>query len=821
MVRKILLLCTLGLILLISFPLQAQNINQQDFSKIKVDELTDAQIRQLIRQAEATGMGEDQLTNIATSRGMDPAEVQKLRVRVEQLKRSSDQPTTPRRTPRSVNSDDIDDDDQRSSKVEKKTDPRIDSIRALIFGASLFNNTTITFEPNLRLATPSDYQIGPDDEILIDIYGHSEASYQLKVTPDGTINIPLAGVVTVSGASMEQASSRIRAKLSNIYSGIRNGTTSVNISLGNIRSIKVVLTGEIVQPGTYTLPSVATVFNALYASGGPTENGSFRQIQVIRAGETIATLDIYDFLLYGSLKNNVRLQDQDVVRVPTYKTRVEVKGQTKRNGIFEMKYGETFSDLLRFAGDFNERAYKARVKVLKNTETEHQIEDVTSDLFDSYQPSSGDQYFVDEILERFKNRVTINGAVFRPGQYELNSGLTLQGLIMKAEGLKEDAFLTRGYILRIKNNLTSEMVSFNPGNILSGKDADISLKREDVVNIPSIFDLKEEYNLTISGEIRSPGVYNYAENTRLEDLIVQAGGFKEGATPTRIEISRRIRNSGPTTDTTRIAQVFHINVDKDLSLRDKGFILMPYDIVDVRASPGYQVQRTVQIQGEVVYPGNYTVESENERISDLIRRAGGLTRFAYQEGASLKRVGKRKTLLEQEKENLKVEQFENLQKKAADSSMVDIKSTVSRNDYVGIELPRIIEHPGQRYDLLLEDGDIINIPKQLQTVKISGEVLTPSSVVYIPSVNFKRYILQSGGFSAKALKKRSYIIYANGSVASTRKFLFFNNYPEVKPGSEIFVPEKDERRNNLSTTEIVAITTGLATIATLVFTILR
>lgn len=823
MLRKIWTCCLLGVLVFLSIPSIAQNINQQDFSKIRVEEMSDAQIRSFMKQVEASGFSEDQLEQVARAKGMEEAEIIQLRKRVDRIKvqernrRGKD--TEPGGRVVNMPDEEI---SSRSGKEQTNGEAKEKAEEGAlkIFGASLFANYNLTFEPNLRLATPADYQIGPDDEILIDIYGYSEASYQLKVSPEGYINVPLVGPISVANATIEQASARIRSKLSAVYPAIKSGATSVNISLGNIRSIRVILTGEIVKPGTYTLPSVATVFNALYASGGPSENGSFRTIQIIRAGTVIAVLDVYDFLLYGSLKNNVRLQDQDVIRVPTYRTRVTIEGQVKRPGIFEMVNGETLSGLLRFAGEFTEKAYTARVKVLKNTPTERRIEDITASGFDDYHPASGDHFFVDEILDRFQNRVQINGAVFRPGAYELSEGLTLSELIRKAEGLKEDAFPSRGYITRLKSDLTTEIISFSTLDIISGKIPDIPLKREDIIQIPSIFDLREAYTFTIDGEVRSPGTFPYSENNTLEDLILKAGGLKEGATSKRIEISRRVKNADPLSDTTVTAQVFYVTIDPQLKEASR-FVLEPFDIVNVRPAPGYQVQKQVRIEGEVLYPGNYTIANKNERISDLVKRAGGLTAFAYPEGASLKRTSESFTEADKEKESYKLRQFETLQKAASDSSEINLHDVSIRNNYVGINLPRILKRPHTNYDLLLEDGDVINIPKELQVVKVSGEVLSPNSVLYLPSKSFKSYVNQGGGFTSKALRKRSYIIYANGSVASTRKFLLFNNYPEVKPGSEIFVPRKEEKKNRLSTSEIVAISTGLATIATLIFTIIR
>lgn len=696
------------------------------------------------------------------------------------------------------------------------------SLRSKIFGKDLFANSSTTFEPNLRLATPLNYVIGTGDQILIDIYGYSEVSYQLEVSPEGNINIPYAGIVPVSGLTVEAATSRIKAKLSPIYTGLKSGNTKLSVAIGDIRSIKVILTGEVTKPGTYTLPSLATVFNALYSSGGPTENGSFRAIEIIRNGKKIATLDVYDFLLKGDLKNNIRLQDQDIVRIPTYINRVEIVGEVKRPAIFEMKSGENLQDLLNFAGGFTERAYQARIKVLKNTSTERKISDVVADAFSTYKPQSGDKFFVTEILDRFENRVSVEGAVFRPGQYELTPGLTVKQLLQNAEGLKEDAFKTRAYITRLTPKNDTEILSVNLDRILNGADPDVTLKREDVLYVSSIFDLREQYNLTIEGEVRNPGTFDYAKNTSLEDLIIQAGGFKESATPKRIEISRRVINqdSVAASATAKTADVFQIDVNRDLSSVASKFILKPYDIVVVRSAPGYEVQKMVRVEGEVLYPGTYSITRKDERISDLIRRAGGLTQLAYPKGASLKREGIIQNQLDKEKEEIKVEQFKKSQKDAKDTLNMELNNKVLRNSFVGIDLESILDKPGKRTDLFLEEGDIISIPKELQTVKVSGEVLSPNTVLYKKSKNFKQYINQAGGFSQKALRSRSYIMYANGSVRSTKKFLFFNNYPVVTTGSEIFVPKEEEKRK-MTAGETAALISGMASVGAILLGVMN
>ena len=545
-------------------------------------------------------------------------------------------------------------------------------------------------------------------------------------------------------------------------------------------------------------------------------------LEIIRSGKRVATLDVYDFLLSGDLKNNVRLQDQDIIRVPTYSKRVQIEGEVKRPAIFEMKSGENLNDLIRFAGGFTERAYKARVKVLKTTDTERKIEDVTSNQFNTYQPQSGDHFFVSEVLDRFANRVSINGAVFRPGQYELTQGLTLKQLIQKAEGLKEDAFLNRGYITRLGTDLQPQLLSFNVGQILNGQESDINLQREDQVEISSINDLKEEYKVQISGDVREPGTFDYAKNMNLQELIIKAGGFKESATPQRVEISRRVVNKDSVSGSSsaRTAQVFQVDINKDLSLNGADFTLQPFDIVVVRSAPGYEIQKQVRIEGEVLYPGTYTITSKNERISDIVKRAGGLTQLAYTEGASLKRNSAEKTELEKEQEQQKLLKFEKLQRDVKDTLSVDVTNKAVRNDFVGINLPKILEEPGKKEDLFLENNDVINIPKQLQTVKVSGEVLSPGTVVYSRNKGFKSYVGNAGGFSERALKRRSYIIYANGTVKSTSKFLFFNNYPAVKPGGEIFVPKKEEKRK-LSAGEVVGLTSGLASIGAIILGIIN
>jgi protein involved in polysaccharide export with SLBB domain len=829
-IKRVVFLLSLFTIMLVAAQAKAQSVNQQNFSNVRVDELTDDQIRQIVKQVENSGLPESQLEQMAAARGMQPSEIQKLRARVEAVKSKSSATGATDATIKGKDGsqsrsfegevEEVANADQK--KTETEADVALQSLKSKIFGKELFSNAATTFEPNLRLATPLNYVIGTADQLLIDIYGYSEVSYQLTVSPEGTINIPYAGVVPVAGLTVEAATARIKSRLSAIYSGLRTGNTKLSIALGNIRSIKVILTGEVMKPGTYTLPSLATVFNALYSSGGPTDNGSFRNIEIIRNGKKIAALDVYDFLLRGDLKNNVRLQDQDIIRIPTYEKRVEIVGEIKRPAIFEMKAGEDLNDLLGFAGGFTERAYQARIKVLQNTATERRVADIVSDAFGSHQPQSGDKYFVNEILDRFENRVSIQGSVFRPGEYELTPGLTVKQLVEKAEGLKEDAFKSRAFITRLTFDNNTELLSFDLGKVVNGTAPDISLKREDVISISSIFELREAYQVNIDGEVQRPGAFSFAENMSLEDLIQQAGGFKESATPQRIEISRRVINpdSAAISSSAKTAEVFQIDVNRDLSIEAAKFILQPFDQVIVRGAPGYETQKLVRIEGEVLYPGSYSITRKDERISDLIRRAGGLTQLAYEKGASLKRDGAMETILDQEKEDLKLLQFKKVQKEAKDTTAVDLENKVARNNFVGIDLERILDKPGRRQDLFLEEGDIISVPKQLQTVRVSGEVLSPNTVVYSKSKGFKQYINNAGGFSQKALRKRSYIIYANGAVKSTKRFLLFNNYPLVTTGAEIFVPKAEEKRK-MTAAETIGLVSGMASVGAILLGVMN
>jgi len=492
-----------------------------------------------------------------------------------------------------------------------------------------------------------------------------------------------------------------------------------------------------------------------------------------------------------------------------------MQGEVKRPAIFEPLPGETLQDIIGFAGGFTDNAYTGLIKVSQISDQQRRITDVAEADFKNYIPLRGDVYTVQSVLNRYENRVTINGAIFRPGEFELQKGLTLSQLITMASGLKEDAFMGLGTITRLKPDNTTETIGFNLGDLMNKSAADIPLQREDIVNIPSIFDLRDRYTVTINGSVRHPGTFAYADSLSVEGLIVEAGGFDAGASPKRVEVARRINNSNPTLRTGAIAQVFSISVDSLLSGRVH-FVLQPYDVVSVYALPGYEIQRTVKVEGEVLYPGYYTIKKKDEKISDIISRAGGLTAYADADGGTLRReniailgVDKNKA----DTTEIEAERIARLKKiKQGYRDSTSDEDIQQRNNYVGINLPGILKAPGTSIDLILDDGDVIRIPKQEQVVRVNGEVLYPSAIVYNPSESFKDYVLNAGGFSPEALRRGAYVVYPNGTVQGTRKFLFFNSHPAVKPGSEIYVPKKPVRRG-LSTTEVIGISSGVASLA--------
>ncbi|WP_461132848.1 polysaccharide biosynthesis/export family protein [Spirosoma lituiforme] len=702
--------------------------------------------------------------------------------------------------------------------------------RRKTFGYSLFNDPAMekTFEPNLNIATPRNYVVGPGDQLNIQMYGYSESDFSQTVSADGNVYFAQAtgvGPVSVSGLTVEQTKARIISRLSKRFVGLRSSSygaqnTFLEVSLGGtIRSIRVTVTGEAVRPGTYTLSSLSTVMNAIYQAGGPNDIGSYRKVQLIRNNRVAATLDLYDYLLNGIQRNDLRLQDNDNIRFTTFLEKVEITGTVKRANIFEMVPGETLERLLFYAGDFAAQAYKNRLKVTRLTDREVKVIDVTTPEFKTFVMQDGDVVNVERLLDRFENQVTIEGAVFRTGQYSLDNNRTLKQLITTAEGLKGDAFTGRITIVRTREDLAIENLSINLTDILAGTGPDIPLQREDQVIIPSRFDLVQQATVSILGEVNlpDPGM-PYMANMTLDDILLRAGGLKESAAASMVEVIRRKKDADPRSPSAQIAETFRFNVDRDLSINtdaNRTFILEPFDQIIVRRSPNYAIQTYAFVAGEVIIPGSYPIRTKDQKISDLVIQAGGLTPQAYVEGATLIRPVK----LSNEEIRRRQKAIEEIADNAAKTVVETEVISPATSEAIGIDLKRILAKPGSTEDILLQEGDTLRIPKLLETVRIQGEVQLPNTVKYRNGQTFQDYISQTGGFTSKSQRKRAFIIYANGSVDRTRKFMFFNLYPRVEPGSEIVIPKRSVVP--LTAQQILGSTVGIAgSLLTLVTTLL-
>ncbi|MDD6819670.1 MAG: SLBB domain-containing protein [Prevotella sp.] len=687
-----------------------------------------------------------------------------------------------------------------------------------VFGRDIFNNSNLTFEPSLNIATPVDYRLGPGDQLVIEVWGASQANITQKVTPDGYITIPDVGPIQVNGLTVQAASNKIRAKLSKIYSGM--GTTNVDlstdvkVSLGQIRTIQVNIMGEVAQPGTYALSSFSTVFHALYKAGGISQLGSLRNIKVVRGGRTVATVDVYDYILHGRSHSDIRLQEGDVILASPYDALVLVKGKIKRPMYYEMKRTESIRTLIDYAGGFTNDAYTSAVTVERNDEKERTICSVDDMNYGVFKVKDGDVVSVGAILDRYNNRIEIKGAVYRPGFYELGKEIsTVRDLITKADGLLEDAFTNRAVLHRENLDKTLEIISVNVKGVLDGTEPDITLQRNDVLFIPSKYDLEAKGTIEISGEVYSPGIFPYAENTKLEDLIIMAGGLTESASKVRVDIARRLNDPNSTKKQKEISKMFSFAVKDGFVVEgDPGFILEPYDQVFVRRSPGYTPKVNVSITGEVEFEGSYALNERNERLSDLIARAGGLTGFAYLKGARLERQLSEEEYL-QAKELLTMVASNN-QISGNDSIIIP---AVSRTYTVAIDLEKIMSNPHSSLDPVLQDGDAVIIPQLMTTVQVTGSVRKPNSVVYNPDMKLKDYISEAGGYAERARKSGTFILYPNGHIKELGRNA---SAKEIVGGAKIIVPQKGRSQWNLGTTlsTVATSVSMLAVIASLINT---
>ncbi|MCH5232051.1 MAG: SLBB domain-containing protein [Muribaculaceae bacterium] len=694
--------------------------------------------------------------------------------------------------------DNFDDDYSEESDVGKT-----------IFGHDIFNSNDLTFEPNVNIGTPQNYRLGPGDQVFIDIWGANEEHLKEIISPEGSIMIEQLGPVYLNGMSISEANKHIKSQFSKKYAGVNDEETDIQVTLGEARTIMVNILGEVEVPGTLLVSPFSSVFNALYLAGGVNDIGSLRNIQVLRNGRKVAGIDVYDYLLKGKSDGDILLQEGDVVIVPPYEQLVNVTGNVKRPMYYEMRPEETLADLLEYAGGFTGDAYSGMIRLERHTATENELYNVDRNDFQTYHLQDGDVVTIGTVLDRYSNRVELQGSVMRPGMYAISPNMTtVSELIALADGLEEDAYTGRALLYREGPELQLQVLALDLGAILSGREPDIELKKNDVLVISSMDEIIDRGTLTIDGQVANPGEYPYAENTTLEDLILEAGGLLEGASTARVDIARRIVDPEATTQTPQLAELFQVSIDKTLKVgTGVNFELKPYDMVHIRLSPGYEPQTSVTVKGEVLFAGDYVLEKRNERVSDLVRRAGGVLDAAYVKGAHLERK-----LTEDEFEARKeTMRFAMAQGQGADSVALS-KIVVADTYNVGIDLEKALQYPGSHYDLVLVEGDQLYIPQMQSTVKISGDVMFPNSVVYEPGKKLKYYVDQAGGYGEKAKKGKAFIVYLNGTVAKAKRST------EIEPGCQIIVPTKTAG-GGVNWTAIMSLATTFTSVATLAATV--
>jgi protein involved in polysaccharide export with SLBB domain len=804
-------LFVLFIILFCSNQLQAQNtlFDAQDLSQTNIDDISDNQLVSLYNKAIEAGVNESDIYKILAQKGLPPAEIVKLRERLQNL--SPDKKSV-QKNDLSIEKDSNDLGHLYDTTREKLLLQKFTPDKS-IFGSELFTTNSLVFEPNLHIPAPAGYILGPDDEIVVSVYGYSEKKYNLTVNETGEIYIPNVGPIYVSGLSIEQATDKIKSKLaSTIYTAINSGKTKVQVTLGKIKSIRVTVIGQAKKPGTYTVSSLTTLYNILYLCGGPTAMGSYRNIEVIRGNQPKRTADLYDFLVNGNQKDNILLQEGDVVRIPYYKNRVILSGNIKRPGKFEMLDNETFNDLLNFSGGFTDNAYRGAVTVVRQTDTEKKIIDVNANEYDSFKTNGSDSFIVRKLQDEFGNRIIISGSVLRPGSYQLTPELTVNSLIEKAGGLKRDAYTKRISIFRYLKNKMPTMMSVDLDS--SGK-SDVFLVKDDSVAVHSIFEFQDSNYVSIEGNVRKPGNIPWRENLTLRDVLLATGGISEFGDSSTIEVSRRIKNANVDKANHTESRIFNLNLTAQTKGED--VILQPYDLIIVKALPGYSAQRTVLVLGEVKSPGRYGLQRSGDRISDVLKRVGGFKASADSSSITIRRSIK-SNLTVAEREKL----FQRILNINPDSLSLHprLKDELYKSyDLISVDLTRALSNPNNSENLVLEDGDVLTIDRSSNLVKISGEVYYPTIIPYKDNKNLKYYINQAGNFTPYARKTGALVIHPDGKAATVKHFLWFKFYPSVTARSEIFVPQKVKtNRARLGTGELALIVSALGILANVIIT---
>lgn len=785
------------------------------FCSLSALAMTDDQVIAYIKQQSAAGKTEQQIGKELLAKGVTPEQAERIKARFEAQQGSETAVTTQsvssmNRERRHDSSNDVTVD--KMDEIDREIDEGGDGIVSArqIYGHKVFNSRALTFEPSDNLATPQNYRLGPGDEVIIDIWGTSEDHLRQTISPEGSIMISQVGPVYLNGMTIADANRHVKGIFAKKYAGVTDAETDVQVTLGQVRTIQVDIMGEVATPGTFRLSPFSSVFHALYRAGGINSIGSLRNIQVLRNGKKIAGVDIYDYLFDGKTAGNIRLQEGDVIIVPPYEQLVNIDGNVKRPMYYEIKPGETIQTVIDYAGGFTGDAYSGMVRLARQSATENELYNIDREEFASYRLKDGDILTVGTILDRYANRVELKGAVYRPGMFAINKELSTVGqLIKKADGLTDDAYADRVLLYREGPELQLEVLSLDLKAILNGTAPDVKLKRNDLLVISSIKEIQDRGQLSIQGHVARPGTYPFADNTTLEDLILQAGGLLDGASTARVDISRRIVNPSSTTPTEQLSENYSISVVGGLAQGEgQNFIMKPYDVVIIRRSPGYVPQEMVNIGGEVLFAGNYALEKRNERLSSIISRAGGLIEGAYTKGAYLTR----KLTDEEYKMRQETLRLAMSNQDGHGDSISLSKIQVSDRYSVGIDLEKAIAYPGSTYDVIVQPGDVLFIPEQQSTVKIAGDVMFPNTVVFVPGKKLSYYIDQAGGYGQRAKKDKAFIVYMNGSVAKAKR-----NTP-IEPGCQIIIPSKPEKMGT-DWTKVLTLATSFSSVATMAATI--
>lgn len=786
------------------------------FCTLSAFAMTDDEVIAYIKQQSAAGKTEQQIGKELLAKGVTPDQAKRIKAKFEaqqgsetQVVNQSAASLSKERTHDSSEDLSAASFDDMNREIDKGLDGSV-SVRD-IYGHKVFNTRSLSFEPSENLATPQNYRLGPGDEVIIDIWGTSEDHLRQTISPEGSIMIAQIGPVYLNGMTITDANKHIKSAFSKKYAGMTDSETDIQVTLGQVRTIQVDIMGEVATPGTFRLSPFSSVFHALYRAGGINDIGSLRNIQVLRNGKKVAGVDIYQYLFDGKTAGNIRLQEGDVIIVPPYEQLVNIDGNVKRPMYYEIKPGETIKNIIDYAGGFTGDAYSGMVRLARQAGTENELYNVDQEEFNSYRLKDGDLITVGTILDRYANRVELKGAVYRPGMFAIGKDITsVKDLIKKADGLTDDAYTKRAILYREGPELQLEVMSFDLGALLAGSIPDIKLKRNDLLVVSSLSEIEDRGTLSIQGQVARPGTYPFADNMSLEDLILQAGGLLDGASTARVDISRRIVDPSSATPTEMLSENFTLSIVGGLgSSKEKEFILHPYDLVIIRKSPGYAEQEVVELKGEILFTGNYTIEKRNERISSMLARAGGLIEGAYIKGAQLTRK-----LSEEEykvrQETLRMA-MSNSQAGQGDSIALS-KIEVADHYNVGIDLEKALAYPGSTYDVVVKPGDVLFVPEQQSTVKIAGDVMFPNTVVYVPGKKLSYYVDQAGGYGQRAKKGKAFIVYMNGSVAKAKR-----NTP-IEPGCQIIVPSKPTT-GGTDWTKILAFATSFSSVATMAATI--